>query len=58
VRELANALERAAILADGDVLRGQDLHVTTPLTSHDPCTLPAPLRNPLTIVPPGLVRHY
>ena len=33
-------------------------HVTTALTSHDPCTLPAPLRNPLTIVPPGLVRHY
>src|SRR5882762_7577341 len=33
-------------------------HVTTPLTSHDACTLPAPLRNPLTIVPPVLVRHY
>jgi two-component system response regulator FlrC len=27
VRELANALERAAILADGDVIRGEDLQV-------------------------------
>jgi hypothetical protein len=32
--------------------------VTTALASDDPCTLTAPLRNPLTIVPPGLVRHY
>ena len=28
VRELGNALERAAILAEGDVVRGDDLHVT------------------------------
>lgn len=29
VREMANALERAAILAEGDVLRGEDLAVPT-----------------------------
>jgi len=33
VRELANALERAAILADGDVLRGEDLHVSITVPS-------------------------
>jgi len=31
---------------------------TTALTSHDPCTLPAPLKNPLAIVLPVWVRHY
>lgn len=35
VRELANALERAAILAEGDVLRGEDLHVSITLPSSE-----------------------
>jgi two-component system, NtrC family, response regulator AtoC len=40
VRELANTLERAAILADGDVIRGSDLQ----LTAHD-----RPEQQPLTM---------
>src|SRR5690606_23722484 len=33
VRELANSLERAAILADADILRGEDLVVSGPLAA-------------------------
>ncbi len=35
VRELANALERAAILADGDVIGGDDLHVAITVPNGD-----------------------
>jgi two-component system, NtrC family, response regulator AtoC len=31
VRELGNALERAAILSDGDIVRGDDLHLSMPM---------------------------
>jgi two-component system response regulator AtoC len=35
VRELGNALERAAILADGDVVRGEDLQVSIAMPGGD-----------------------
>ncbi len=35
VRELANALERAAILADGDVVHGDDLHISMTAPADD-----------------------
>ncbi len=35
VRELSNALERAAILADGDLVRGEDLHVSLTVLADD-----------------------
>ena len=43
VRELANTLERAAILADGDVIRGQDLILQSgmPGSRADPSTIAA-----------------
>ncbi len=44
VRELANSLERAAILADGDVLRSQDLIISDPLGAN-----PAPAGDALTM---------
>lgn len=36
VRELSNALERAAILADGEVVRGEDLHVSLTVPADAP----------------------
>jgi two-component system response regulator FlrC len=36
VRELANALERAAILAEGGVVRGEDLRVSVTLPAAGP----------------------
>jgi two-component system response regulator FlrC len=41
VRELANALERAAILSDGEIVRAEDIGVagTPAMTRDDPRTL-------------------
>lgn len=36
VRELGNALERAAILADGGVVRGEDLHISMTMPQGEP----------------------
>jgi len=36
VRELANTLERAAILAEGDVIRGSELQLTAPVEAAGP----------------------